>query len=109
MNAESFEWHRALVEDIAYSGMSAQEIAEKYGLSADCCWSSCRPTRNVMMTGWTTSCAAYRNGWVSPVELRHHSWAADPVFDNLRGDERRRPALCPASHLDNGLRAAPRP
>jgi hypothetical protein len=43
------------------------------------------------------------------VELRHHSWAVDPVFDpveppprNLRGDEWRRPASCSASHLDNG-------
>jgi transposase len=33
MNGERFERHRALVEDIAYSGMSAQEIAEKYGLT----------------------------------------------------------------------------
>jgi transposase len=35
MNGERFERHRALVEDIAYSGMSAQEIAEKYGLSLE--------------------------------------------------------------------------
>jgi transposase len=35
MNGERFERHRALVEDIAYSGMSAQEIAEKYGLSQE--------------------------------------------------------------------------
>ena len=33
MNGERFERHRAPVEDIAYSGMSAQEIAEKYGVS----------------------------------------------------------------------------
>jgi hypothetical protein len=33
MNRERFERHQALVEDIAYSGVSAQEIAEKYGLS----------------------------------------------------------------------------
>jgi hypothetical protein len=114
MNGERFERHQALVEDIAYSGMSAQEIAKKYGLSADC--SSCRPTRNVMTTGSTTSLRGLPEWICVAVELRHHSWAVDPVFDllsrhhaNLRGDEWRRPALCPPSHLDNGLRAAPRP
>jgi hypothetical protein len=66
MNRERFERHQALVEDIAYSGMRDQEIAKKYGPSADYCWSSCRPTRNVMTTGSTPSCAGYRNGCVSP-------------------------------------------
>jgi hypothetical protein len=35
MNGERFERHRGPVGDIAYSGMSAQEIAEKYGLSLE--------------------------------------------------------------------------
>ena len=35
MTGERFERHRALVEDIAYGGISAQEIAEKYGLSLE--------------------------------------------------------------------------
>jgi hypothetical protein len=35
MNGERFERHRALLEDIAYGGISAQEIAEKYGLSLE--------------------------------------------------------------------------
>jgi hypothetical protein len=35
MNGERFERHRTLVEDIAYGGISAQEIAEKYGLSLE--------------------------------------------------------------------------
>ena len=59
------------------------ECWHELGSDADCCWSSCRPTRNVMTTGSTTSCAACRNGCGVAVELRHHSWAVDPVFDLL--------------------------
>jgi uncharacterized protein YecE (DUF72 family) len=50
------------------------------------------------------------------VELRHRSWAVDAVFDLFSRHHATyvvmsgaRPALCAASHLDNGLCAAPRP